>query len=111
MFRVPDQLDVVSGGRLVEDRVTNGTRIKQWIVSTPVRSTMAFQLGRFDIEQLLEDDLPPLSIYSDRNHPGFSPGSRERTTQDLVGSLRTYIDYFGPYPFESLIVTETPETG
>ena len=47
----------------------------------------------------------------DRNHPGFSPGSRERTTQDLVGSLRTYIDYFGPYPFESLVVTETPETG
>ena len=111
LFRVPDQLDVVSGGRLVEDRVTNGTRIKQWLVSTPVRSTMAFQLGRFDIEQLLEDDLPPLSIYSDRNHPGFSPGSRERTTQDLVGSLRTYIDYFGPYPFESLVVTETPETG
>jgi aminopeptidase N len=109
-FRIPENLDIASGGRRVEDDIINGTRVTRWIVTTPVRSTMAFQLGRFNIEQLTEDNLPPLSIYSDRNHPGFSPGSRERTSQDLIGSLRTYIDYFGPYPFESLVVTETPET-
>ncbi len=110
-FRVPDDLDIASGGQLVEENAKNGTRITRWIISTPVRSTMAFQLGRFNIERITENNLPPLSIYSDRNHPGFSPGSRERTSQDLLGSLRTYIDYFGPYPFESLVVTETPETG
>ena len=109
-FRIPEHLDIASGGRRVEDDIKNGTRVTRWIVNTPVRSTMAFQLGRFNIEQFTEDNLPPLSIYSDRNHPGFSPGSRERTSQDLIGSLRTYIDYFGPYPFESLVVTETPET-
>ena len=26
----------------------------------------------------------------------------------MAGAIQTYTDYFGPYPFESLLVTETP---
>ena len=110
-FRVPERFRVASGGALQTEHVDDGTRVTRWTIPTPVRGTMAFHLGRFDVEKVQHDGLPDMAIYADRNHPGFSPGSRERTVENLVGSLRTYVNYFGPYPFESLLVTETSETG
>ena len=110
-FRVPERYRIASGGTLRDEHVDDGTRIMRWVVPTPVRGTMAFHLGRFDVEEARHDGLPDVAVYADHNHPGFSPGSRERTLEDLVGSLRTYVDYFGPFPFDSLLVTETPGTG
>ena len=60
---------------------------------------------------MTREGLPSIAVYADRDHLGFAPGNREKTIDDLVGSIRTYADYFGPYPFESLLVTETRETG
>ena len=42
---------------------------------------------------------------------GFAPGNREKTIEDLASSIRLYSDYFGPFPFASLLVTETPALG
>ncbi len=110
-FRVPERFRIASGGELTDERVEEDTRIMRWTTSRPVRGTMSFHMGRFEVDEVTHEDLPPIAVYADRNHLGFAPGNREKTLDDLVGSLRTYIDYFGPYPFESLLVTETRATG
>jgi len=99
------------GGALLDERVEDDTRIMRWVTNRPVRGTMSFHMGRFEVDEVTHDDLPPIAVYADRNHLGFAPGNREKTLADLIGSLRTYIDYFGPYPFDSLLVTETRTTG
>ena len=117
-FRTPERYRIASGGLLAEERVEDDTRIMRWITAPPVRNTMSFHMGRFEIDEVPADtlasegiDLPAISVYADRQHLGFAPGNREKTLEDLVGSIRTYTDYFGPYPFDSLLVTETREYG
>lgn len=110
-FRAPENLRIASGGRLLDERVEDDTRIMRWVTNTPVRGTMSFHMGRFEVDEVTHDGLPPIAVYADRNHLGFAPGNRQKTLDDLVGSLRTYIDYFGPYPFDSLLVTETRASG
>ena len=110
-FRTPERYRIAAGGALLDERVDDDTRITRWAVDEPVRGTMAFHMGRFEVEEVAHDDLPPIAVYADRHHIGFAPGNREKTVEDLIGSIRTYSDYFGPYPFDSLLVTETRETG
>ena len=110
-FRTPERFRIASGGRLLDERVDDDTRVMRWVIDRPVRGTTSFHMGRFEVDEVTHDDLPPIAVYADRNHLGFAPGNREKTLDDLVGSLRTYIDYFGPYPFDSLLVTETRTTG
>ena len=117
-FRTPERYRIASGGVLADERVEDDTRIMRWITAQPVRNMMSFHVGRFEIDEVPADtlasegiDLPPIAVYADRYHAGFAPGNRERTIADLIGSIRTYTDYFGPYPFESLLVTETQEYG
>ena len=106
-FRMPDRFQVVSGTALVDDRVLEGTRVMQWVCAHPV-GDMSFNFGRFTVTDIDVTDLPILHLYEDENRRGFSPGSRERTVKDLIGTLRTFRDYFGPYPFETLRLTEMP---
>lgn len=106
-FRIPERYAIASGGDLIEERVEDDTRIIRRATREPVRS-MSFNFGRFDVTDVNFDDVPPIMIYADRQHPGFAPGNREKTIQDLAGAIRTQRDYFGPFPFPSLLVTETP---
>ena len=106
-YRMPERFRVASGSRLVDDQVVDGTRIMRWIADDPV-STMSFSFGRFDITDVNMDDGPGVTLYNDRRHRGFAPGNREKTIEDLTGAIRTFTAYFGPYPFDSLLVTETP---
>ena len=110
-FRMPDRYRVASGGALVEERVDDGTRIMRWVTERALRGTTSFHYGRFEVDEVALDGLPPIAVYANRHHLGFAPGAREKTMDDLAGAIRTYADYFGPYPFDSLLVTETPTTG
>ena len=110
-FRMPDRYRVASGGVLAEERVDDDTRIMRWITDRAVRGTTSFHYGRFEVEEVTLDGLPPIAVYANRHHLGFAPGAREKTLDDMAGAIRTYTDYFGPYPFESLLVTETPTSG
>ena len=103
-YRMLDRFRVASGSILVDDHVIDGTRIMRWVADDPV-STMSFSLGRFNVNG---DDGPRITLYSDRRHRGFAAGNREKTIKALTGAIRTYTAYFGPYPFDSLLVTETP---
>ena len=109
-FRIPEKYQVASGGTLMEDRVEGKTRIVRWVVEEPVHH-MAFHYGRFDVSHIQIDGVPPIALYANRNHLGFAPGNREKTIEDLASSIRVYSDYFGPFPFASLVVTETPALG
>ena len=104
-FRMPERYRIASGGTLVEERIAGDTRIMRWTTAEPVRS-MSFHYGEFDITQVTPDGLP-VSVYANDNHLGFNSGNREKTIDDLVKAIEFYSDYFGPYPFDSLLVTET----
>ena len=106
-FRMPERYRVASGTALVDEHVVDDTRIMRWISDDLVRF-MSFSFGRFEVTVLNEDGLPPISIYASKNHVGFAPGNREDTIENLIGAIRTFGEYFGPYPFSSLRVTETP---
>ena len=110
-FRVPERYRVASGGALVEERVADDTRIMRWVTERALRGTTSFHYGRFEVDEVALDGLPPMAVYANRHHLGFAPGAREKTMVDLAGAIRTYTDYFGPYPFDSLLVTETPTSG
>ena len=109
-FRVPERYRVASAGTLTDERVDDDTRIMRWVTSRPVRS-MAFHYGQFDVTDVERDAPPAVSVYGNDNHMGFAPGNREKTVGDLTDSIRLYTNYFGPFPFDSLLVTETPSTG
>ena len=104
-YRVPDEYEIASGMILLDERVTDGTRIAQWVSPDPVRG-MSFSLGKFNVTETTVGDLP-ITVYENRNQIGFSPGNLRKTIEDLGGSIQIYEEYFGPYPYDSLLVTET----
>ena len=106
-YRMPDRFRVASGSTLVDEQVIDKTRIMRWVADKPVGS-MSFNLGQFDVTDVSTDEGPLITVYRDRRHHGFAPGNKEKTVADLTGAIRTYTDYFGPYPFDSLLVTEVP---
>lgn len=106
-YRVPERLRVASGSKLADEQVVDDTRIMCWVSPTPVGS-MSFNMGRFSVTEVERDKPPRITVYGDRTRHGFAPGNREKTVEDLTGALQTYSDYFGPYPYGSLRVTETP---
>ena len=106
-YRMPDRFRVASGSALVDEQVVDKTRVMRWVADEPVRS-MSFNLGRFDVTEVRTDDGLLVTVYSDRNHHGFAPGNKEKTVADLTGAIQTYTEYFGPYLFDSLLVTEAP---
>ena len=105
-FRMPERYRVASGGTLSDDRLDGDTRIMRWVTSEPVRG-MAFHYGQFDVTEVERDAPPAVSVYGNEKYLDFGPDNLEKTVDDLRDSIRLYTDYFGPFPFESLLVTET----
>ena len=91
---------------LLDERVVDDTRISEWVSDTPVRG-MSFSIGRFDVTTAETDSTPPVTVYENRSQTGFTPGALRKTIDDLEGSIRLYGDYFGAYPYRSLLLTET----
>ena len=107
-FRVPEEYRVTSGGHLTGEEVVDDTRILHWITDRPSRAMMAFHYGRFEVSTVEEDGAPPIAVWANRNRLGFAPGNRQATLDTLLGSIRAFSEYFGPYAFDALTVTETP---
>ncbi len=105
-YRVPRRRRIVSGSELIDEQEVDGTRIARWVSDKPIRS-MSFNFGQFDVTEVDVEGMPPISVYADKKHLGFAPGNLEKTIADLTGSVETYEQYFGPYPFPSLLLTET----
>ena len=105
-YRVPKRYQIASGMVRIDERVVENTRIAQWVSDIPV-SGMSFSFGHFDITETNATAAPVITVYENKRELGFSPGNLRKTIEDLKGSIRMYEDYFGPYPFGSLIATET----
>lgn len=105
-FRVPERYRIASAGTLTDERVVDETRIVRWVTDGPVRS-MAFHYGEFEVTTTELPDGPAISVYGNDNHLGFRPGAHEKTISDLTDSIRLFSEYFGPFPYDSLLVTET----
>ena len=106
-FRIPDRFQIASATTLLDDYVTEQTRVMRWVCDGAVRG-MSFNFGQFEISNIGVADLPEAYVYEDKNRRGYSRGSRERAIDDIVGTLQTFQEYFGPYPFDSLRLTEAP---
>jgi hypothetical protein len=106
-FRMPERYQVASGGVMTREEVVDDTRIMRWVTDEPVRN-MSFHLGQFDVTTVERASPPAVSVYGNDNHLGFAPGNREKTVEDLTASIELFSDYFGPFPFSSLLTTETP---
>ena len=104
-YRVPHRYHIASGMTRLDERVIDGTRIARWVSPEPVRG-MSFSLGRFDITETTAANLP-ITVYENRNQTGLAPGTLQKTLDDLAGAIQVYGNYFGPYPWDSLLVTET----
>ena len=105
-FRSPERLQVASGMELLDERVVDDTRISEWVSDTPVRG-MSFSIGRFDVTTAETGSTPPVTVYENRSQTGFAPGALQKTIEDLEGSIRLFGEYFGGYPYPSLLLTET----
>ncbi len=108
-FRMPERYRVASGGTLLAERVEDDTRIQHWATDEPVGG-MAFHYGEFEVTEVEDSDAPAISIYADPNHRGFAPDSRERTIANVTGAIDLLAEYFGPFPYPSLLVTEIETT-
>ena len=106
-YRVPERFRVASGSTLSDERVVDDTRIMRWVSTRPVGS-MSFNFGQFNVSTVERGSPPSITVFGDGHRLGFAPGNREKTIGDLTGALETFTDYFGPYPLDSLLVTETP---
>ena len=107
VFRSPERMRVASGGLLQSTSVVDGTRIELRSITEPVIG-MSFHFGRLDADEYHPDGLPPLTVYSSPNTSGIDIGNREKTRSDIVGSIELFTEYYGPPPFDSLMVTQTP---
>ena len=105
-FRSPEGLQVASGMTRIAECVDGDTRIAEWVTETPVRG-MSFSIGRFEVTAAEAEGLPPISVYENRSQTGFAPGALRKTIEDLEGAIRLFGDYFGAYPYPSLLLTET----
>ena len=108
-FRMPERYRVASGGTLVDERVEDDTRIQRWATTEPVGG-MAFHYGEFEVTDVEGTAAPAITIYADENHIGFGSDSREMTIADITGAIELFTEYFGPFPYPSLLATETETT-
>ena len=108
-FRMPERYRVASGGTLLDERVEDDTRIQRWATTGPV-DTMAFHYGEFEVTEVERSEAPAITIYAKANRRGFASDRRERTITDVTGAIELLAEYFGPFPYPSLLVAETETT-
>lgn len=110
VFRLPKKYGVATGGTLQEETEIDGTRIERRVIGAPIVA-MAFQYGAIDTDVHTPEGHPPITIHSSDNMTGFAPGNRRRVLNDITGATKLFSEYFGPVPFDHLVLTETPAFG
>jgi len=109
-FRTPDKHRVASGGEVLRDEVVDGKRVMERVITVPTIG-MSFHYGKLDPYVHEVDGEPSVTIYASPYSTGFNPGRRDETIADLRSALELFTDYFGPAPFDDLVIAETPATG
>jgi hypothetical protein len=108
-FRTPDEHRVASGGEITFDEVVEGTRVASRTIPVPTIG-MSFHYGKLEPYVDSVADWPTFTVYASSDSRAFNPGRRDDTITDLRNALELFTEYFGPAPFDSLVITETPAT-
>ena len=95
---VPEEYTANGVGRLVSDEVEQGRRTVVWETSYPVRM-FSVVAGRYDV---IEGD--GTAIY---HHPGHHYNVEEMSAS-LEAARRYYSEWFHPFPWNELKLSETP---
>jgi hypothetical protein len=106
-YRIPKGLQVISVGKLLEERVEGDTRISVWRQDRPIR-VAGFNYGKFrKLERKDPDSGVTVNIYASE---GFSRGSPEvledAAGADAFNTARVGTLYFGPLPEPQVSITE-----
>ena len=106
-YRIPKGLQVVSVGKLLENRVEGDTQVSVWRQDRPIR-VAGFNYGKFrKLERKDPESGMTVDIYASE---GFSRGSsdvlEEAATADGINTARVATLYFGPLPETAVSITE-----
>ncbi len=110
LFRMPTNRRVATAGTLQREIERDGRRIELRSVGR-AEANLSFHYGDLKVQEYTPEGHAPVTIYSSPNMIGLSAGKRDEVLDDLTSATRLYSEYFGPPPFDRLVITETPARG
>jgi hypothetical protein len=131
-FRSPKKFEFIATGNKVSDTTDGNERITEWKTSVPLRTAgFAFgdyklsteKVGNTEIQVFAnrsgDDRLQSIQSFADGDVPGYrrpevalgnlTPAAMSGTiATETANALRLFENYFGPYPYQQLAVTNIP---
>jgi len=96
--QAPEEYSIVGPGRLVDERVSFGTREVTYVSTIPVKG-IPILVGRYNVRKSLGNE-----VYYHPEHEY----NVEQILSDMTDSREVYSSWFGDYPFENLRLAEFP---
>jgi hypothetical protein len=120
IFHTPSDYNFVSVGNLIQKHEKDDVLTTTWLTDEPIRNA-SFSLGKFEITNLDEEDLPEVTVYmSEYGHNQIGrqlaqygilsmSDAGERIAADVVNSLSLFQNLFGKINSKTINVTEIPD--
>jgi len=117
VLRTPKAYRCAGTGSLFESKVVGDQLVTRWKVGTPTRN-VSFSVGAVKLHEFSEAGLPPIEIYFDHDlHRDIAGnlsqaikvkgvGLEPSVSEDIINSIKLFTEYFGPYPFGQMRVSE-----
>lgn len=118
VFHTPKSLKLTAPGSQLDSRISGDTLISQWRVDIPARN-ISFSLGLMNKYEYRTEGLPLVEIYfDDELHKDIArnlskvinpegTGLQEYVSEDIINAIKLFTDYFGPYPYGPMRISET----
>jgi hypothetical protein len=107
-YRIPPSLHLISVGKKTKEWEEGGMKCSIWEQDIPV-AAVCFNFGDLRHYRISAEKLPPVDVYAG----GFLIDKirMHNTGTDVINSLNYFQKVLTPYPFPSIIATETPGSG
>ena len=117
VFHTPKNLKLAAPGNLIDSRTAGDTLITQWKVDVPARN-ISFSMGLMNKYEYRNEGLPLIEIYfDDELHKDIArslseainpEGSslQEYVSEDIINAMKLFTDYFGPYSYGPMRISE-----
>jgi len=100
-FDYPSNIQVIAGGNRAQSVTEKDRTTSKWIINEPVEY-ISFNVGNFAILDINDEGILPVKIYL------YHADLLQNVGADIVNSLNFFSKIFGPCPFDTLKVVETP---
>ncbi len=121
-FDCPKSYEIVASGNQVDSKIEGDRLLTRWVEDSPV-CYASFYIGVFDNKNFYPEGYPPVKVYLSKNIPHdelalylasqgdlSSADMPGRVGADVTNSMAFYTSLFGPCPFDTIKVTEIPES-